>query len=98
MIESNLMHVWATLLGSLATIALVLMAFGIMLGMVKPAEAVRHCGAILGIIIVLMLGPGILLSAWLSISLWQRIAVLAIGICNWRWRQPRRKAGKKERQ
>jgi hypothetical protein len=33
MIESNFMHVWQVLLGSLAMIGLVLMAFAIMLGM-----------------------------------------------------------------
>ena len=96
--ESNFMHGWAVLLGSLSLIALALMAFGIMLGMVKPADAVKHVGAILGIIIMLMLVSGIMLGAWLAILLWQRIALLAIGICIWQWRQPRRQARNKNRQ
>ena len=41
MSASNFMHGWAVLVGSLAMIALILTAFGIMLGMVKPADAVN---------------------------------------------------------
>ena len=95
MIESNLMHGWAVLLGSLGTIALVLMAFGIMIGMEKPADAMKHGGAILGIIIVLMVAPGILVNSWLAIPLWQRIALVAIVICIWQWRRPRRQSSKR---
>ena len=87
---SNIMHGWVDLLGSLATIALILTAFGLMLGIVKPADAVKHVGAILGIVIALMLVPGALVSAWSSLSLWQRIALAAIGIGVWQWRRPRR--------
>jgi len=93
MIEPNLMHGWAVLLGSL-----VLLAFGIMLGMEKPADAMKHGGAVLGIIIILMLAPGIIVSAWLAIPLWQRAALLAIGTCIWLRRRPRRQSPKKDRQ
>jgi predicted tellurium resistance membrane protein TerC len=88
--ESNFMHGWVVFMGSLATIALILTAFGLMLGIVKPADAVKHVGAILGIVIALMLVPGALVSAWSSLSLWQRIALAAIGIGVWQWRRPRR--------
>ena len=62
--ESNFMQGWVALAGSLAMIALILTAFGLMLGIVKPADAVKHVGAILGIVIALMLVPGALVSAW----------------------------------
>jgi hypothetical protein len=44
----------------LATIALVLAAFGLMLGIVKPADAPKHIGAIPVIVVGLMVVPGIL--------------------------------------
>jgi hypothetical protein len=88
--ESNFMQGWVALAGSLAMIALILTAFGLMLGIVKPADAVKHVGAILGIVIALMLVPGALVSAWSSLSLWQRIVLAAIGIGVWQWRRPRR--------
>jgi asparagine N-glycosylation enzyme membrane subunit Stt3 len=85
------MHGWMILLGLLAVIALVLMAFGIILGMVKPADAAKHVGAVLGIVIVLMLIPGILASAWSGMSPWQQIALIAIVTGAFSWRMSRRR-------
>jgi len=93
MSESNFMHGWVVLLGLLATIALVLMAFGLMLGVVKPADALKHVGAILGIVIVL--SPGMILSAWSGMSLWQQIALVAIGVGVWQWQRLRRQTRKR---
>jgi uncharacterized membrane protein YccC len=91
---SDFMHRSEVLLGSLATIAIILTAFGLMLGIVKPADALRHIGAIMGIVILLMIGPGILLSAWSAMSLWQQLAFVAIGVgvsyLLWPRREPRR--------
>jgi hypothetical protein len=86
---SNFMHGWVALLGPLAMIALILTALGLMIGIVKPADAVKHIGAILGIVIVLMLTPGILANAWSGMSMWQQIALATIGIGLWQWRRPR---------
>jgi len=96
MSESNLMHEWVVLLGSLATIALILMAFGLMLGIVKPTDALKHVGTILGIVIVLMLIPAVLVNLWSGIPLWQRIALVAIGIGVWQWRRPRLQTRKRK--
>ena len=95
MSASNFMHGWVALTGSLATIALILTASGIMLGIVKPADVLKHVGTILGIVIVLMLIPGVLVSAWSGMSLWQRIALVAIGFVVWHWRRPRRQHRRK---
>jgi hypothetical protein len=97
MSKSNFMHDWVALLGSLAMIALILTALGLMVGTVKPADAVKHIGAILGIVIVLMLTPGILANAWSGMSLWQQIALVTIGIGLWQWRRPRRQPRIKRR-
>jgi hypothetical protein len=61
-------------------IALILTAFGVMLGLVKPADVPRRVGAILGVAIVLILISGVVVNAWSGLSLWQRIALAAIGI------------------
>jgi len=73
----------------LATIALVLAAFGLMLGIVKPADAPKHIGAIPVIVVGLMVVPGILVSAWSAMSLWQQIILIAIEIGVFWWLRPR---------
>jgi hypothetical protein len=96
MVESNLMHEWSVLLGSLGMIALILLAFAIILGMEKPADAMKHGGAILGIIILLMLAPAIIASAWSAIPLWQKAALFVIVVVIWQWRRPRRRSRRRE--
>ncbi len=78
---SNLMQGWVALTGSVAMIALILTSFGLMLGIVKPSDALRRVAAILGVVILLLVLPGVLVSTWSSMSLWQRLglAVFAIG-------------------
>jgi len=95
MSEASLMHGWVSLLGSLAIIAIILTAIGLMLGIVKPADAPKHIGAILVIVIGLMVVPGILANAWSAMSLWQQIALLAIGIGVFWWLRPRRQPRKR---
>jgi predicted tellurium resistance membrane protein TerC len=76
-------HGWVALLGSVAAIAIILTALGIMLGMVKFADALKYLGAILVVAIVLMLLPGLTMCAWLGMSLMQQIALIVIGIALW---------------
>jgi hypothetical protein len=85
---SSIMHAWMILLGLLAIIALILTAFVLMLGILKPADAPKRIAAILGVLILLMLIPDILVSAWSGLSLWQQIALAAIGIVVWQGLRP----------
>jgi Ca2+/Na+ antiporter len=89
------MHWWMNLVGSLATIALILTGFGIMLRIVKTDDVLKRIAAILGIVILLMLIPGILVSAWSALSLWQQIVLIAIGIGVVQLLRPRRQARKR---
>jgi ABC-type dipeptide/oligopeptide/nickel transport system permease subunit len=91
MYGSNFTQEWVLLTGSVAMIALILTAFGLMLGIVKPVNATKHLGAIIGIVIALMLIPGILASVWSSMSLWQQIGLVAVGIAVCKWLRPRRR-------
>jgi hypothetical protein len=88
---SSFMQGWLTLTGTLAIIALILTAFGIMLGIVKPADVPKRIGAILGIVVALMLAPGILAGVWSAMSLWQQIGLVAVGVVVWQLRRPRRR-------
>jgi len=45
-------------------IGVILTDFGLMLGVVKTASAMKHLDAIVSIVIALMLIPGILGNAW----------------------------------
>jgi hypothetical protein len=76
------------LLGSIATIALILTAFGLMLGMVKPADALKRVGAILGVLVLLTVLPAVLVNIWSGMLLWQQLGLAALGIAVWQLRRP----------
>jgi len=84
------------IIGSLATIAIIVTALGLMLGVLKPADARKRIGAYLGIIVLLMLIPGALINLWSVMSVWERIALAAIGVAIWWWRRPRGQTRKKK--
>jgi hypothetical protein len=96
MSASNFMQAWVALTGSLAMIAIILTALGLMVGVVKPADAARHLGAILGMVIVLMFAPGLVMSAWSGLSPWQQIGLIAIGIGVFSWLRPRHQPRKRK--
>jgi hypothetical protein len=76
------------LVGLLAISALILTAFGIILGIVKLADAVSRIGAILGVVMIVMLAPALLGRIWSAIPLWQRLSLTAISIGVWLWLRP----------
>jgi hypothetical protein len=87
---------WVALIQSLAISALILTGLGLMLGVVKPADALKQVGAILGILILLVLIPDAPIKLWSAISLWQWVGLAAIGIVIWQWRRPGRRAPQKK--
>ena len=91
MIESTLIHGWTRLLGSLAFLGLIGMAFAVMLRIIKPADVPKHIGAFLLVVILLATLPGILIHSLSALTIWQQLGLLAIGIGIWQWRRPRRK-------
>lgn len=86
---------WVGIVGSLAVIAIVITVFGLMLGLMKPADASRRSGAIVGFIILLLLLPAILIHAWAALSLWQQIALAGIGLGLWLVLRPQRRPSKR---
>ena len=92
---SNFMQGWVALAGSVATIALILTAFGLMLGIVKPADALRRVAAILGIVMLLMVLPALLINLWSGMSVWQRLGLAAIAFGIWLLKWPRGESRKR---
>jgi hypothetical protein len=99
MIEPNLMREWAGIVESVAFLAVVILAIGAMLRVVKPSDAARCLGAILCVVILLLMLPAILVTAWHTMASWQQFGIVALGIMIvlslWALRQPRKK--RKER-
>lgn len=83
------MLVWMQLVESLAVIAFILTAFGLMLGFIRPAVAVRRVAGILGIAAMLTLIPCALAKLWSDTPLWQWIGLAAIGGVIWQRRRTR---------
>ena len=98
MIESNLVNGWVSLLCILATIALIVMAVAVVLRIVKPADILKHIGALVIIVLLLTILPGVLIHAWSALEIWQQIGLLAIGIGICLWRNSPRQSRRKRRE
>jgi len=95
MYEADFSHGCMSILGSLALIAIIMTALGTIVGLVKPADALKYCVAIVGIVIVTVLIVSVLVGLWSSMSLWQRIILAVILFGVWRLRQERRQPRRK---
>jgi hypothetical protein len=69
-------------------------ALATMVGLVKSADAVKYCGAIVGMAIVVIL---LVVCLWSSMSLWQKVvsAAMGFGVC-WVRRERHRPRKKRE--
>jgi phosphatidylserine synthase len=80
MIETNLMRGWAGIVESVALFALTILAIGLIVSAVKLSEVLKHLGTILGVAILLLMLPAIMVSAWSSMSYWQHLGIVILGI------------------
>jgi hypothetical protein len=80
MIETDLMRGWAGIVDSVAFFAITILAMGLIVSAVKPPDVVRHLGAILCSVILLLMLPAIMASAWSSMSDWQHLGIVILGI------------------
>ncbi len=94
--EADFIHGCMSILGSLALIAIIVTAMGTIVGIVKPADAVKHSSLILGIVIVLVLTVSVLVGLWSSMTVWQKFVMLAIGFGIWRLGTHGRPKGRKK--
>jgi hypothetical protein len=96
MYEADFIHGCMSILGSLALIAIIMTALGTIVGLVKPADAMKYCGVVAGIVIITVLIVSVLVGLWSSMSLWQRLMLAVILFSVWRLRQLRRQPRKKK--
>ena len=80
MIETNLMRGWAGIVESVALFALTILAICLIASAVKLSDVLRHLGTILCIVILLLMLPAIMASAWSSMSYWQHLSIVLLGI------------------
>jgi len=80
MFVTSLMQAWAGVVESVALIALIIIAIGIMVRVKKPPDAARHVGTVLCVVILLLILPAIIVNAWSSMTVWQHLGVVILGI------------------
>jgi drug/metabolite transporter superfamily protein YnfA len=96
MYGTSVIHGWSEIVESLAVMAIIMTALGTMLGLLKPADALKYYGAIAGIAIVLVLLVSVLVGLWSSMSLWQKAIIALIGIAVLWLRRERRQPRKRK--
>lgn len=79
MIETNLMRGWAGIVESVALVAIVLLAIGLIVSAVKLSDIIKHLGIIIGCAILLPILPAIMATAWSSMSYWQHLGIFILG-------------------
>jgi Flp pilus assembly protein TadB len=95
MYEPNVVQGCESIIGMLAVMAIIVTALVTMVGLVKPADTVKYCGAIVGIAIVLVLLVSVFVGLWASMSLWQKAVIAAMGFGIWWMRRERNRPRKK---
>lgn len=79
MIEGRFLSAWDGLLGSAALLAIVILAFRVMVRTVELRNIPRDLGVIVGIVILLIMLPPIIVSLWNVMSFGQHVGTVAIG-------------------
>ncbi len=80
MIESRLFSAWDGLVGSVALIAIIVLALSVMVRFVKLGDVLRHLGVILVGAILLVMLPAIIASLWTSMTLTQHLGIIFLGV------------------
>ena len=87
MCGANLVGWWTSLMGSAATLALIVIGLGLMVRALKPADAAKYGAGFVGIAVVLILLMKVLVTFWCSMSHWGHVLVFAVVLAFWLWRQ-----------
>lgn len=78
MILLHLLTVWNKLLGAVGIVAIVVIAFKLMVGNVTPGDAIRSCLLLCCVLVLLSILPAILVDTWSCLSLWQQFGIFVI--------------------
>jgi hypothetical protein len=77
-IETRLLSLWDGLVGSVALMAIIVLALCVMVSVVKRGDVPRHLGVIVGIVILLIMLPAIILGLWNAMSFGQHLGIAVI--------------------
>jgi hypothetical protein len=78
--ETNLLPGWVGIVESVALVVMAIFAIAVIVGEVKPADVARHLGSIFCIVILLILLPAIMMNIWSTMSYWQHLGIVILGI------------------
>lgn len=73
---TGMLHLWSTRVESAAVIAIVVIAIGLILGMVDARRAYIRIGTVLAILVLLLTLPPVLVSLWHALSFWHSLGWL----------------------
>ena len=80
MIGARIFSVWDGLVGSVALIAIIVLAFCVMVGAVKAGDVPRHLGVIVAVGILLIMLPAIIFGLWSAMSVGQHFGIFVLGV------------------
>ena len=80
MITGSVLNSVTAIVGMFATIAIMVTGVGLILGVLKSADALKRVGTILGTVVALIVLLNILVNTWSHISAWQQLSLIAIGL------------------
>lgn len=80
MYEYNVLQGCESIVRLLAIMVLIVTALATMVGLAKPADTGKYCGAIVGIAVVLILIVTVFVGLWSSLYLWQKAVIADDGI------------------
>ena len=78
MIVAGLLSLWNKLVCVAALVAMIVIAFSLMVRVVTVSQAVRHLGTVLLAAILLIMLPPIILSIWSSMPFGQQAGICAL--------------------
>lgn len=80
MIETNLMRGWTRIVESAALFAITILAIGVIVSAVKLSDVVKHLVTILCVVILLLMLPAMTRTTWSSMSYYQHLGIIILGI------------------
>jgi hypothetical protein len=76
--REKMLGIWNGLVGCVALLGIVVIAFGIMLRVMDVSEGLRRLGLVLGCAVLLTLLPSVIVGIWSGLTIWQKIGILTI--------------------
>ena len=76
----SILSLWNAIVEAGAVIAIVVIAIGLMVRVIDGHRAFARLRAVCGALVLLLVLPPILVNLWHSLSVWQQLSLIAIGL------------------